>query len=609
MLVIIQIINQGAVAKRIGLYSTSTSVVHLDQIKDDLITIPVEQLPLRSPVYETSDQITEVNTYLLKIAPRSKFDFNYQPLANQIRSQWVSVEYPADYYVKGGSNTSYLRDEVYAFFIRWVYSTGDKSSSYHIPGRAPMQYTGVTPSVFETAPATGIDVLDTNDRVFEVYNTATLSAASGTLPDGGVIKATGRMGYWESTEKYPDNRHDIWDSSSQCWSGTTDPQYDLCAEPIRHHKFPDNITASSLLTNHYSQGGTSIRLMGVNFTNIFLPKDNDGNDIPGIVGYEILRGSREGNRSIIAKGMVNNMRTYDIKGNSAGNRIGLYPNYPFNTIKPLSSLLGGNVSGYNDPYIKLTKDSIFNQVINQDVPTNLMTFHSPDTNFRNPYLSVTELKVYGSLRGTSIQYFQEPNNHPKFKLLADIAVAAGILAGVIELALQQGGKWTINESLDAPATGGSDALGAVAATARASAGTFALARGANDVALSTYLKSGGYLLDALNPLGDPIYQIFNIPYTATAVAAATAGGVGTKGKSYTKDVPKYQYAGVFGIANFVQQSFFYFSEGANTTIRLIYALLHIDNMHYNLLQKVIIVVLPHQLQVIDKDIILKIVYI
>ena len=572
-LVIIQIINQGAVAKRIGLYSTSTSVVHLDQIKDDLITIPVEQLPLRSPVYETSDQITEVNTYLLKIAPRSKFDFNYQPLANQIRSQWVSVEYPADYYVKGGSNTSYLRDEVYAFFIRWVYSTGDKSSSYHIPGRAPMQYTGVTPSVFETAPATGIDVLDTNDRVFEVYNTATLSAASGTLPDGGVIKATGRMGYWESTEKYPDNRHDIWDSSSQCWSGTTDPQYDLCAEPIRHHKFPDNITASSLLTNHYSQGGTSIRLMGVNFTNIFLPKDNDGNDIPGIVGYEILRGSREGNRSIIAKGMVNNMRTYDIKGNSAGNRIGLYPNYPFNTIKPLSSLLGGNVSGYNDPYIKLTKDSIFNQVINQDVPTNLMTFHSPDTNFRNPYLSVTELKVYGSLRGTSIQYFQEPNNHPKFKLLADIAVAAGILAGVIELALQQGGKWTINESLDAPATGGSDALGAVAATARASAGTFALARGANDVALSTYLKSGGYLLDALNPLGDPIYQIFNIPYTATAVAAATAGGVGTKGKSYTKDVPKYQYAGVFGIANFVQQSFFYFSEGANTTLRLIYALL------------------------------------
>jgi hypothetical protein len=45
-----------------------------------------------------------------------------------------------------------------------------------------------------------------------------------------------------------------------------------------------------------------IRLMGVYFENIAYPKDNQGRDIPGIVGYEILRGSREGNKSVIAKG-------------------------------------------------------------------------------------------------------------------------------------------------------------------------------------------------------------------------------------------------------------------------------------------------------------------
>jgi hypothetical protein len=49
--------------------------------------------------------------------------------------------------------------------------------------------------------------------------------------------------------------------------------------------------------------------MGVVFENIILPKDQDGNDIPGIVGYEILRGSREGNKTIVAKGMVNNFRS------------------------------------------------------------------------------------------------------------------------------------------------------------------------------------------------------------------------------------------------------------------------------------------------------------
>jgi len=64
--------------------------------------------------------------------------------------------------------------------------------------------------------------------------------------------------------------------------------------------------------------------MGVFFENIQVPKDNDGNDIPGIVGYEILRGSREGNKTIVAKGMVNNYRTYKIYGNNQ--YTGLYAN-------------------------------------------------------------------------------------------------------------------------------------------------------------------------------------------------------------------------------------------------------------------------------------------
>jgi len=561
-LVVVQIINQGAVAKRIGLYSTKTSVVHLDQIKDDLITIPIEQIPLRGPVYETSDQITEVNNYLLRIAPRSKFDFNYQPLANQIQAQWVSVEYPADYYVQGGSNTSYLRDEVYAFFIRWIYSTGDKSASYHIPGRAPIDFNvpggGTLP---EISPLSDQNAINTDDRVFEVYNTATANAASGTLPDGGIIKAQGTMGYWESTEKYPDNKDEVWNTSSHCWTGTTDPQFDLCGKPIRHHKFPDNITNGSNLTNHYAQGGQSIRLMGVVFNNIILPKDNDGLDIPGIVGYEILRGSREGNRSIIAKGMLNNLRGYDIKGNNTAGRKGLYPNYPFNTITPYSSSIGGHVAGNNDPYIRLKNDRL------QDIPSNMVTFHSPDTNFRNPFLSVTELKLYGSVSGTSVQYFQEPDQHPNFKLLADAVVIVAILAGVIETAIQNGGKWSITESTNGPATGGGDIS---AAAARTAGSIFQPLKSAYDVAINQYFTLGGYLVDSLNPLGNFIYDGFNTPFQAAAGTAAIAGAIGINGKTYSKEIPKYKYAGPIGLLNYLQQSIFYFAEGANTAIRLFY---------------------------------------
>jgi hypothetical protein len=563
-LVVVQIINQGAVAKRLGIYSTNTSVVHLDQIKDDLITIPIEQIPLRNIVYETSDQMTEVNNYLLRIAPRSKFDFNYQPLANQIQAQWTSVEYSADYYVQGGSNTSYLRDEVYTFFIRWIYSTGDKSSSYHIPGRV------AAPS--ELLPTADLNSLSPDDRYFEVYNTATIGSSPGTvLPDGGTVIAQGRMGYWESTEKYPDNRHDIWDASSQCWSGTTDPQFDLCGKPIRHHKFPDNITNGSNLTNHYSQGGNSIRLMGVVFNNILLPKDNDGGDIPGIVGYEILRGSREGNRSIIAKGMLNNLRTYELTGNDAAGRIGLYPNYPFNTIAPLSASLGGAVANQNDPYIRITDGSFpFTTIVNQKVPTNMMTFHSPDTNFRTPFLSVTELKLYGRVTGTSTQFFQEPDQHPQFKLLADFVIVVAIVAGVIEMAIQNGGKWTIQQNGPAAATGGGDVIGVAA---RAAGGVFQGVQAVYEASLQAYFSLGGFLGDAMLPFLNPALAIPQTIYDTASIVSATAGGTAPIGNSYIRDIPKYEYAGVFGLGSFLQQSISYFAEGANTSIRLAYALI------------------------------------
>jgi hypothetical protein len=52
ILVVVQIINQGAVAKQIGFYSTNTTVVELDQIKEDLITVPIGFLPIQTPIFD-----------------------------------------------------------------------------------------------------------------------------------------------------------------------------------------------------------------------------------------------------------------------------------------------------------------------------------------------------------------------------------------------------------------------------------------------------------------------------------------------------------------------------------------------------------------------------
>jgi hypothetical protein len=454
-LVIVKCVNQQTVAQLMGIYSTNTSSISIDQIDNGgNITIPLEQLPLQTPVYETSDQMAEVNNYLLRVGPRSKFDFNYQPLANLIKTKWASVEYPADYYMKGGNKTNYMRDEVYSFFIRWVYNTGDKTSTYHIPGRPPRDFAvpnGTT--LKENLPLTGNqNTLYSDDKVFEVYNTATIDNAAtivGTkTDDGGEVIATGDMGYWESTEKYPDNRPDIWNPSAHCWTGETSTNYDLCAKYIRHHKFPEDYAAGSAAdtVTHFRRNTNPqnnsndyfIRLMGVYFENITLPKDNNGDDIPGIVGYEILRGSREGNKTIVAKGLVNNFRTYQLPGSGNLSATGLYPNYPFNTIQPLSNTLGTNVAGYNDPFIKAGISSLYNQA----VPEDIFSFHSPDTMMTTPFLSTTEFKTYGPLSGYSVQNFNTPTDHPKFKLLSDVVIIPLVLAGVIEAIISAIGKKT-----------------------------------------------------------------------------------------------------------------------------------------------------------------------
>ena len=595
ILVLVQNINQGTVAKQIGIYSTKTTSIAIDQVDPSLVTVPIEQLPLQTPVFERSDQMTDVNGYLLRVGPTSKFDFNYQPLANLIKTKWASVEYPAEYYVKGGNHTNYLRDEVYSFFIRWVYNTGDKSASYHIPGRAPgtFQIPGTTTIVSETGPATLANNLATDDRIFEVYNTAysTASPYTGTtLPDGGFVLEVGDMGYWESEEVYPDNRPDIWNSSTYCWTTPQGQgkQYDLCGKPIRHHKFPENFLANNATTNvvHFRNNPNPatvgndyfIRIMGVFFENIILPKDQDGNDIPGIVGYEILRGSREGNKTIVAKGMVNNFRSYKIKGNVSKGRTGLYANYPFNTITPISPN-SGDMTGLDDPYF---------HNINQFIPRDLISFHSPDTMFRTPFLNTTELKLYGNLSGYTSQQFIEPDKHPKFKLLADASLFPMFTIGIAEAIVSMIGKRTYNTldpSYYAAMYDTAFAAGPVAINnpAQLTAQTTITSSVATyNTFVDTYYSSGfGYITDAITA--------FVLGYDNTSVATAqdvligsintqaAISGSGVKPISkYTGTIefPTYAYLPtglrLLGGAN---QILFYFSEGASATLDLIYALL------------------------------------
>lgn len=433
-LVVVSVVNQQTSAKRFGIYNTRQKQITIDIIDPKLTDVPLSQIPIHNPIADKSDGMYTVGNYLVRVGPTNKFDFNYQPLANQIVVKWQSVEYPADYYRKGGNNTSRLRDENYCEFIQWIYDDGDVSSSFHIPGRPAVIFPAT--GTLETDPLGGSgDSLDPSDRVFEVFNTASIVGPTTSIPtgDGGFVIQEGLMGYWESTELYPDDKPEVYNASAHPWSvvtsvpygGTAISDYDLCGKPIRHHKFPEqrlNVNVRHFISSSPNFGGApAIRIMGTKYENILQPKDNNGNPIPGIVGYRILRGSREGNKTIVAKGIINNMFQYVIEG-GATSRSGLYPNYPYNDVNP-------------DPYISLidTSETLNGSIVgipNPLVRHDTFTFHSPDTQFKNPFLSMKEVKVYGQLTGAVLGNFIEPNRHPKHKFVTDVAFISAVFAGI-----------------------------------------------------------------------------------------------------------------------------------------------------------------------------------
>lgn len=572
-LVIVSTINQQTVAKRMGIYSTRQQQMSFDQIKESLTSVPIEFIPLRTPTFESSDAMYEVSQHLLRVGPQTRFDFNYQPLANQIVAKWQAVEYPSDYYAKGGSNTGYLRDEVYPFFIRWIFNTGEKSSSYHIPGRAAIP----TDLATVAGPDAAIEISEgISPDTWRVRNTASVTALPGTvLPDGGVVVGEGLMGYWESSEIYPDDKPDIWNSSAQPWSGTANPDFDLCGKPIRHHRFPDNFigtapfaVALNPITNHVSNNGATIRIMGVKFENIKPPRDNNGNAIPGIVGYEILRGSREGNKSVIAKGIINNMGAYSIEGGITP-RTGLYPNYPYNdlnadpflsTTPTFTGALSGLVQDLN-PYNNFRRD--------------VFTFHSPDTQFTNPFLSAKEIKLYGEIRATVEGQFVEPDKHPKHKHVTNLAFFISLVAGIAgALASLNGQRRTQRQyprkidlgGIFAGATNGGIAFPGLGPAAEAAV---LLANGNIGIQDGIFYDVGSQIPIVLVGGDTGLYQTaINAGYAAPGALPATMG----YGIVHEEDQGAYDTVpAIIKVLNGIPTFSYYMSEGAETMLRLIKA--------------------------------------
>ena len=321
--------------------------------------LSIDRLLGLSPDYFNSKTITSANNYLIRANLSTRDEANYQPFANLIELEWAVVRKKADNFESSYKNPinsveykGYQRGEVYPFGIRLLLSNGQKTSVFHIPGRKSkpsdlIKYT--TDNIPSGESCNFYELLQnedcSNQRLkelyhWQVYDTATIleekDPDSLTDCDGEVV-ARGDFAYWESTDTYPCN---------------SDVYQNLAGQKIRHHKFPTNNTIHHhnqpydktiiAKSRFFETENNYIYPIGVQLKsslNFYLQKAiNLGiltkEEVNLITGYEIVRGDRTGNKSIIAKGLLYNMRYYQDK-NPATNVTEqiLFPNYPFNDLR------------------------------------------------------------------------------------------------------------------------------------------------------------------------------------------------------------------------------------------------------------------------------------
>lgn len=201
----------------------------------------------------------------------------------------------------------------------------------------------------------------------------------------------------------------------------------FCQQPIRHYKFPDNRTIPFMNSDERGYDiASEIYPVGVmvdeNIIQVFLDFAVDSGLITQaqrdtVVGYELYRGDRRLNRSVVASGLAYDM----IKYVGDDGNINIYPNYPYNDLSPDQY---NYTTGKRTDFISHPFDKAGNV---------WFSFHSPDIYFNKPELP-NEVCIDGFQRGMSIGSFVEVEDHPKWTILGPAAYKTAATLAVTESA-------------------------------------------------------------------------------------------------------------------------------------------------------------------------------
>jgi hypothetical protein len=314
---------------------------------------------------------------------------------------------------------TYQRDEVYPFGIKFKLKNGKYTDVFHIPGRLAnsTDFDPMDPANKDVFHIVNDCIAEEQSLRWQVYNTGSKGLMYSQNPANKqeeqyscaiVPGEAGQFAYWESTETYP--------CYEEVWG-------DLAGQPIRHHKFPD-----SAITHIHKNDEPIIYPIGVrvqetvfesivNNTTVYDPLNTYGNhQIPVkelICGYELVRGNRVNNKSVIAKGLVYDVGTFHDEDTGKNY---YYPNYPYNDRGPDAFIKTDSKfydKGDRGEFDFPMHSGFVNPVL---YGTERFTFHSPDTHFQYPKIG-TELKLETLEHGIVKGHFVPVLDHPKYKII------------------------------------------------------------------------------------------------------------------------------------------------------------------------------------------------
>ncbi len=433
-LAVIKTVNNITSVELVGTFAINSptySVVYTGQNKQG-INVSISDIFERFPYYDIAGDLAAVDNSLIWAKLSTKQKKIYQSIWSNVRVDWETHKIPYNKFegYNNPINTSefkgYPRDEVVALEGMFIKINGEFTDSFHIPGRVGEF------SDFEIID--NKDALQYNEnacdnpesrRRWEVYNTASVIdfsdeyKASGTKDCYKGPYQYGKMGYWESAKKYPNNTL-IWGN--------------LAGKPIRHHKLPDCIVSPIHDNNTFNDPTFEHSIYPIGFkidaTSLY-NAINQSNltqaEKDEIVGFKIVRANRATNKSIVAKGLFYNVGKYTTEG-----RDYFYPNYPFNDLRPdpfISSVKVQDHSGDNAG-IRLSG-------FTSNDSKKRYTFHSPDTHFYQPYgIDTGYVKMETVEYGTSQSHFIEVKEASKYKFLTKDALYiafAAAMASIVSL--------------------------------------------------------------------------------------------------------------------------------------------------------------------------------